>query len=257
MTELRFEEIENGAVARRGGEEAARLTGRLGDDAFGRHAWIDWSGEPGLLPQLYALAAEPWVRDDRRAHYVEVRADDAAAVETWFGLAFGRQQVYAERPTAGAEPYDGPVVVRLGGPDDLDVAVSMADLIFRHHNGPPVWSSAAYDGTREEWDEFLREPQTTYFLAELDGVPVAHLALRDRAERPDDEVYLAIGATRAEARGRGAMRALTAAALAWAEEHGYRVCETDWRSTNPQSSSFWTHRGFRPTRYRLHRLVGH
>lgn len=254
---MRFETIENGAVAFRGDEEVARLTGKVGDDVFGRHAWISWSGDPRLLPELYALAAAPWVDDDRRAHYTEVATDDTAAIETWFGLGFGRQQVYAERPTANAEGYEGPVEVRLGGPDDLDVAMSMAELIFRHHKGPPVWSSAAYDGTREEWDEFLREPQTTYFLAEIDGVPVAHLALYDRPERPGDEIYLAIGATKPEARRSGAMRALTAASLAWAAEHGYRVCETDWRSSNPQAAAFWTNRGFRPTRYRLHRLVGH
>jgi GNAT superfamily N-acetyltransferase len=261
MAQLRFEEIEHGAIAYRGESEIARLTGRLGDDVFGRHAWMTVQlaeGEqPDVLADLYRDAAPAWVADGYRAHYVEVRADDAAQVELWFGLAFGRQQVFAARPVTGAEPYEGPVQVRIGGPPDIEIAMSMADLIYRRHRESPVWSSAAFQADRAEWEEWLAEAETTYFVGELDARPVAHLALYDDPARPADEIYLAIAATLPDARGSGAMRALTAAAFAWAHEHGYRTCVTDWRSTNVESSRFWTHRGFRPTRYRLHRLVGH
>jgi hypothetical protein len=45
--------------------------------------------------------------------------------------------------------------------------------------------------------------------------------------------------------------------LAWAGDAGYHSVVTDWRSTNIQSSRAWTGLGFRPTFFRLHRLVGH
>jgi GNAT superfamily N-acetyltransferase len=261
MADLRFETIENGAVARRGRDEVARVTGRLGEGVFGRHAWIDWTladGEDaGVLADLYAIAGDPWVRDGRMPHYVDVPADRDDVIETWFGLCFGRQQVYAARRTAGGEPYEGPVRVRIGGPDDVDVAEEHGDLIFRRHGDAPVWASGLYDTTHDEWVEFLGEERSTYFVAEIRDRAVAHLLLYDKVETPRDETYLAIAATVPEARGAGAMRALTSAALAWAAQNGYVTCATDWRSTNIESSRFWTSRGFAPTSYRLHRLVGH
>ena len=261
MAALRVEKIEDGAVARRRDVEVARVTGRLGEGVFGHHAWIDWTLADGedaaVLAELYAIAADPWVSDGRMPHYVDVPADRDDVIEAWFGLCFGRQQVYAARRTAGAEPYEGPVHVRVGGPDDVDVAVTHGDLIFRRHGDAPVWASGIYDTTRDEWVEFLGEEQSTYFVAEIEGRAVAHLLLYDKDETPRDETYLAIAATLPEARGVGAMRALTAMALAWAERNGYTTCATDWRSTNIESSRFWTNRGFTPTSYRLHRLVGH
>ncbi len=64
-----------------------------------------------------------------------------------------------------------------------------------------------------------------------------------------------MAATRPEVRGRGVGLALFEAGMGWAHEHGYRRLSTDWRSTNPVASRFWTARGFRPVRYRLHRFV--
>jgi len=261
MVKPRFREIENGAAAHRGAVEVARVTGRLGEGVFGHHAWIDWTLADGedaaVLADLYALAADPWVRDGRMPHYVDVPADRDDVIETWFALCFGRQQVYAARATAGADTYEGPVHVRIGGPDDVDIAEEHGDLIYRRHGGAPVWASGIYDTTRDEWIEYLGEEESTYFVAQIGEHAVAHLLLYDDPETPRDETYLAIAATNPDARGSGAMLALTAAALRWANEHGYSTCATDWRSTNLESSRFWTNRGFQPTRYRLHRLVGH
>lgn len=257
MSELRFEEIENGAVAYRGGRVAARLAGELVDrPRVGLQAWITAEGEQPFYPDLYALAGARWVTAGYLAHQIVVDAADTAQLDLWYGLCFGRQQVYASRPVAGAERYEGPVRARAAGPDDLETALSLADLIRRHLLGPPVWSNVAladHDESRHDWAEFLAEPETAYFLAELDGETVGHLALHD--EHEPGAIYLEIAATRPEARGRGAMRALTAAALAWAEERGYERCDTDWRSTNLEAARFWTRRGFAPVRYRLHRYV--
>jgi hypothetical protein len=45
--------------------------------------------------------------------------------------------------------------------------------------------------------------------------------------------------------------------LGWAGEAGYRSVVTDWRVTNLLSSRAWPALGFRPSFFRLHRLVGH
>jgi ribosomal protein S18 acetylase RimI-like enzyme len=205
-----------------------------GDDEI----WFD-AGEW----ERYAELADEHVRAGRLAHFVLVDADDPA-LDRWVGLSFGRQQVYASAPV-GAPAYAGPVRVR---PGDLESALRFSAVLFDHLSGPPVWSfraPRAESEVRAEWEEFLAEPETTHLVAELDGRAVAHMALHGSS--------LEVAATLPEARGRGAMRALWAAA----QEHaaGERW-ETDWRATNLEADACWRRLGFRPTRYRLHRLVG-
>jgi GNAT superfamily N-acetyltransferase len=201
----------------------------------------------------YGRLCDPYVRAGRVAHYVEVAAADEAQLAAWFALGFGRQQVYASRPL---EPvaYEGPLTVR---PGEIETSLVLSGVLFDHLHGPPVWSGVAErpaEEVRRDWEEFLAEPLTAPFVAELDGEPVAHLVLAD--EGGPGATYLAVAATLPEARGRGAMRALASAAFAWALEQGYERCETDWRSTNLEAAACWTALGFAPTRYRLHRLVG-
>jgi GNAT superfamily N-acetyltransferase len=216
-----------------------------GDDEVWLHGPCD--------PAAYGRLCEPLVRDGRVAHYVEVDAEDEEQLELWYGLAFGRQQVYASRPI---EPiaYDGPVHVRRG---DIETALMLSAVMFDHLHGPPIWSSRPprpEAEVRAEWEEYLAEPTTANFVGELDGRVVAHMVLGDEGEPGATE--LAVAATLPDARGRGAIRALASAGFAWAAERGYGRCDTDWRSTNPEAARCWPALGFRPTRYRLHRLVG-
>jgi GNAT superfamily N-acetyltransferase len=245
----------DGAAAYRDGVEIARLHGELREPPrLYRQAWIEVEGERAAWPDLYALAGDAWVRAGYLAHQVVVDASDAEQLDLWYGLAFGRQQVYASQPLAPVTAPDGPVRVREG---TLDDALSLRSLIADHLHGPPVWSTFDDEPpgeAREAWAEYLAEPGTYYLVGELDGQPVAHLGLAGGDE--PGATYLPVGATVPEARGRGAMRALWAAAVGWALEQGYGRCDTDWRSTSLEAARCWTALGFRPTRYRLHRLVG-
>jgi len=56
-------------------------------------------------------------------------------------------------------------------------------------------------------------------------------------------------------RGDGTGLALSAHALNWAHEHGFRSMTTDWRTVNLLSSRFWPRRGLRPQYLRLYRAV--
>lgn len=198
--------------------------------------------------EAYGRLCDPLVREGRVAHYVEVAAGDAKQLDAWYGLGFGRQQVYASRAVTAPEPYEGPVRVRDG---DLETAVALGNVIREHQLGPPVWSNvppATKAELREGWGEFLSRPETTYLVAELDGRAVAHLWLGEGN-------YLHIGATLPEARGRGAMRALWSAAVHRLLAAGHATCDVDWRSANIEAARCWTALGFRPVRYRLHRYV--
>ncbi len=252
-----------GVEALRDGETAGRLAASLREDEVrGRHAWSalddQWlaAGEaPALFRDLYAAAARDWVEAGFLDHYVVVPADEAL-LAVWYSLSFAQQQVHAAlalRPVPSAEP-DG-FTTRLGGPEDLDLAMALAFVIYDHQAGPPTYAGVPAppeEEARASYAEYLADPAVTYFVAEREGEPLGHLIV-ERAS--DSEVELTVAATAPEARGLGVASALTDLALGWAYERGYRTVVTDWRSANLLAASFWTGRGFEPTAYRLFRRI--
>jgi len=260
----RFEEEGKvGAEAARDGHAAGRLLAALQEnDVRGRHAWsslddheLAGGEEPSLYRQLYAVAAEAWVEAGYLDHYVVVPAENAV-LAAWYSLSFAQQQVHgrlAVEPVEVSEPEG--FTVRIGGPEDLDLAMELAFVIFDHQAAAPTWAGApapAEEEARTSYAEYLAEDGVTYFVAERGKEPLGHLIL----ERVDEtETELSIAATLPAARGLGVGTALTTFALGWAWKQGYRTCITDWRSANLLAARFWTACGFEPTAYRLYRSI--
>jgi GNAT superfamily N-acetyltransferase len=263
-------ELRSTALEGKVGAEALRDGGPIGwllaslraDDVRGRHAWsaledhgVAAGESPELYRDLYAAAAPIWVDDGYLDHYVVVPID-SDVLDAWYSLSFAQQQVYAAQELRRFEPVEPKgFSLRQGGADDVDAAMSLAFTIFDHQAEGPTWAGApapTEDEARGSYAEYLADPGVAYFLAERDGKALGHLALE---RETDSTVYLSIAATVPEARGFGVGRALTEAALAWADERGYNTCVTDWRSANLEAARFWPARGFRPTAYRLFRSI--
>jgi ribosomal protein S18 acetylase RimI-like enzyme len=255
-----------GATALRDGRAVAFLAGVTREDEIrGPHAWVglgDWGRAPeepvDVLADLYAAVGGEWIRTGHVAHYVVVRAEDDAGLDTWFALGFGKEQVHARMPITGEPPktHSG-FSVRRGGPEDVERALDLADLIYREHEGGPVWSGLgvpAREDFREGWSETLAEDGIAYFVAEEEGRPLGHLLL---VPNEPGVVELKVAATLPAARGRGVGTSLTQHALSWAHAEGYEEVVSDWRSANLSASRFWPGRGFAPYAYRLHRMVSH
>jgi GNAT superfamily N-acetyltransferase len=263
--ELRAVETEGkvGAEAARGGRPAGRLVAALQENEVrGRHAWSSLDDHeiaereaPELYRTLYGLAAEAWVEAGYLDHYVVVSAEDAL-LAAWYSLSFAQQQVHARRtlePGDLSQPEG--FTIRIGGPEDIDIAMELAFVIFDHQASAPTWAGAPAppeDEARASYREYLAEDGVAYFIAQREEEPLGHLILERVA---DDETELTIAATVPAARGLGVGTALTRHALAWAWEQGYRACITDWRSANLLAGRFWPSMGFEPTAYRLFRPI--
>jgi GNAT superfamily N-acetyltransferase len=266
-----------GAVALRGEDLVGVMLGTIGvDPVRGRVAWsrYGWHAIAEDLPDggelyrdLYAAVSPAWVDGGHFEHLVVVPAADGAALAAFAALGFGHQQAHAVRETtADGSPVERPagVEIRRAGPGDLDLVLTLAEVISRHQAGSPTyqpslpeWRQSLADGYRET----LELPEATTILALRDGRAVGLALLH--AEAPDDtdalrptaDIYLEIAVTRPEERGAGIGLALTAEALRTAHELGARVCATDWRTSNLLSSRFWPRRGFRLVALRLARSV--
>jgi GNAT superfamily N-acetyltransferase len=252
----------SGAVALVDGEVAAYLIGRVTED----DCLVDFAGyaarDAELLRDLYTHVASRWVEDGHVRHRVHVPAFDSASIDAWFRLAFGLQLTFGVRETAVEMPPAGDVTVRLARKDDLADSVALARHLHEHQQLAPSFSArpeVPEDEYREGWKDTWQDPAYTYFVAEHDGRLVGHLVLY---RRPPNDLRIAVdnidlshAVTLSDARGRGIGTALTAHALTWAHETGYRSMTVDWREVNLLSSRFWPRRGFRPTFFRLYRHI--
>jgi GNAT superfamily N-acetyltransferase len=263
--ELRALESEGkiGAEAFRNGRLAGQLVADLQEtDVRGRHAWSSLGDhhlaegeDPAIYGELYAVAGGAWVEAGCLDHYVILPAEPAV-LAAWYSLSFAQQQVHGRRILRD-EPAPEPegFTLRIGGPDDIDIAMGLAFVIFDHQALAPTWAGAPApheEEARASYADYLAEDGVTYFVAERGEEPLGHLIL-ERVHQTETE--LTIAATVPGARGLGVGSTLTKAALGWAYEQGYRTCITDWRSANLLAARFWPSMGFEPTSYRLFRSI--
>jgi ribosomal protein S18 acetylase RimI-like enzyme len=273
-----------GVAAFAGERLAGFMLGTAKDDALrGRHAWIPLAGhglapdaEAGLGQDLYAALAARWAGAGYFNHFVLVPATDRAALDAWFGLGFGQEQVHAFLPLgsgagnhasgapAPGTPAPAGVEIRRASPDDLASLLDVADLISTHQALSPCFAAFLPEARLdwpEGWAELLADPKTDVWLA-LEAGRVLSFQAYVPAEpsdsnllEPEGCVLLEVAATRPEARGRRLNRLLTTHGLAAAEAAGYTCCLTDWRATNLLSSRFWPRQGFKPAVCRLSRRI--
>jgi GNAT superfamily N-acetyltransferase len=262
----------SGAVAIDDGQVVGYLIGAPKGDAlsmWGPNIWVESAGVAVQVGEtvrdLYAVAAAPWVEDGRLAHYVLVPSHDSALVDAFFRLGFGLQHVHAIRePLAGlTDP-----TVRRAREDDVPVLVTLDFELPAHQGRSPVFASGptfTHDEAVADAKESLELANYAIFVVERDGrvvgtsvgCPLTESSAHAGLSRPEDASFLGFAAVLPEARGTGAGRAAGEAVLIWSAEAGYRSVVTDWRAPNLLSSRTWPRLGFRPTFFRLHRLIGH
>lgn len=245
----------DGLVATRGDYAVAYLADETGDlwhPSFANHA----AREPEALRDLWAELAGA---SGRTRFSVAVPATDAELVDAWFRLAFGCQFVWAVREVAPADPIDFGGTVRAATRDDTEAIVDSEVLLHAYQQQTPSFSDHAVPPRDEIRADVWADDAFLPFVAELDGVVVGVLGLYRRPEGdlrvPPNNIDLAFAVTMPEVRGRGAGRALTAYAMSWAHEQGFRSMTVDYRTVNLLSSRFWPRRGFRPQYLRLYRAV--
>ncbi len=261
-----------GWAALRDGAVVAYMIGIAKSDAtWGRNVWVEPAGhaavEPGLVRQLYAVAADAWAREERFNQHVLVPAADEALVDAWFSLDFGQQHLHAvrENPPAsfGVVPRSE-LVIRRATRDDIPAVAELELVLPEHMRGAPVFSRLPLQPIEEIEAELAEDfDDYTIFVAEHKGriigdaiaVPLTKSPGNSSLIRPANAGFLGYAAVLSDARGLGAGRALGETVMAWSRDAGFDCVATDWRSTNIEADRSWRALGFRPTYRRLHRSI--
>lgn len=258
-----------GSVALRNGDVAAYMVASPKRYTNTGLTWmvVDFAGhavdgDPELVRDLYAAAAERWVEAGHTRHCAYVPASEPALVDAWFRLCFGASGITAARETEPQQVDGAGLVIRDGKPEDLEDSARLDGLMADSMRPGPSFSgmeAISHEDIVEDWRDTWEEDEFKHFVAEREGRIAGHILLYRRPAGdlriPDDSIDLAAASTESEARGTGVGRALTAHVIDWAHENGYRTMTTDWRMTNLLASRFWPRRGFRPTFLRMYRSI--
>lgn len=249
----------DGAVATRGGTVVAYVVATVGEE----RAEVGLAGcaafEPEAVRDLYAHLAQDWPNQ----HQAMIPASDEALIDPWFRVAFGCQFMTAVRDATPVPPAEFAGQIRPSTPADLKAVAGFDRLLWTHLSASPSFSGMDVDAKdfESEWSDLWDEAEDfpLHAIAELDGRVAGHILLYHRPTGdlriPDESIDLAHAATLEDVRGAGVGLALTAYAINWAHEQGYRSITTDWRSPNLEASRFWPRRGWRPTFYRMFRAI--
>jgi len=160
----------------------------------------------------------------------------------------------AER--ASARPVPADIVIRKGGPADIDAVTSLGIALVRYDDyfGSVIERQDTEENLRRDSAQLLGEPEPWAWLAERDGVAIGMLAgLRPQASTwiaPMTSMapvaYLQQGFVLATERGGGIGAMLTAAFHVELAKAGVAVALLHYSQVNPLSAPFWSQQGYRP-----------
>src|SRR5579863_677830 len=124
-----------------------------------------------LYREMYAALAETLVAHGCFRHSISGAVCDQDAVDAWFGLGFGIDQVLGSRALAHLESPRPDLIVRRANPADIDALLELNIEGLLHHVGSPSFLPAylAVASVRRDLMEAIGDPGRAVWLAEQEG----------------------------------------------------------------------------------------
>jgi GNAT superfamily N-acetyltransferase len=215
---------------------------------------------PRIYEQMYTHLSASWVADGCFTHLISLLANDREGLEGWHWLGFGMIAADAVRDLQPAPGRETDVEIRRAGLQDLDQVKTLHEALSQYMAAPPIFLADTRERARDEYEEWLQNPDKAIWLAFHGMEAVAYMrqgpASDDASTIIYDEKTTSItGAfTRERTRGEGIGTALLNRSLAWARAKGYERCAVDFEPMNPLATRFWL-RHFQPVCYAVIRHV--
>ena len=149
------------------------------------------------------------------------------------------------------------LTVRRGNENDFETALAF-DALIDVAQGVDLESLSEAERliNQRQLHDTLSDPETHYYLLEIDGAPVAQCVtfpLPELRGTYDQTIYVSDVAVTPELRGRGYGQYIVRTALHDAVAASFTHAEVRWRITNQLAARTWRALGFRPTYAQLRR----
>jgi GNAT superfamily N-acetyltransferase len=221
--------------------------------------------EYDVYREMYSALAEHFVAAGYFDHMVYLAPSDAAALDAFHSLGFGRALTAAIR---GVDPAPASPAARVdlhhAAAEDAEVVHGLNDELMEHHARSPIFwphMSETDAASREFQSDLLKDPKTNaHVVAYENGRPLGMNSFMapfwlSPLVAPEKTVYLYQGVVSQGARGGGVGSAILAEGVAWAREQGYEHIGLHFASPNISGARFWQSNGFKPVEHRLVRHI--
>lgn len=155
------------------------------------------------------------------------------------------------------------VHIRPATPADLSHVVELRMALLHEHGANPVYARLRADAperARRMFAAQLTSPNERIFLAEADGRVIGIIRCVESTSSPLLEParygYISSAYVRPEARRRGALRSLVAAARSWCAERGLDEARLHSVADDPASNLAWDALGFEVVEHMRRSTVG-
>jgi GNAT superfamily N-acetyltransferase len=232
----------------------------LGYGAYAARAGMEYD----VYREIYAALADEFVRRGIFDHAINVPATDAATIDAFNSLGFGRTMACASRGVDPVERSTASIDVHQAGGEDYPVIEALSEELTLHHAKSPIFNP------------FVREsdPASHEFIKGLlnDAEANAHWVGYDNGRPlgmntfmqpfflspmtvPEKTIYLFLGVVTGDARMGGVGSAILSQGVTWAREKGYNNVALHFATANLSGAKFWQSSGFKPVEFGMRRHI--
>lgn len=206
---------------------------------------------------MYAAIAGRLVAAGCTYHSLPLLTSDPGAIDTFFELEFGVDQITGAAPIGVAGVASATKVdVRMATGADIDDLVRLAVELTKFHSRAPMFHAALLDvpTIRQSLIRAIDDHPAAVLVAD-DGERLLGVTEAQAANVYAASVKIGMNVVTEAARSDGVGTAMLDFLFRWAARSAYQYCTVNWTSSNLISDAFYRSRGFTPMRHRLHRRI--
>jgi GNAT superfamily N-acetyltransferase len=233
--------------------------------SFGYATYATRAGnEYDAVREMYRVLADQFVRRGIFDHATAVHAGDAATLDAFSSLGFGRQMCCAIRGVAPVERAAATIEVHMAGPEDQSVIDALSEELILHHAKSPIFNPYPRESDEAAHAfvaNLLQDPEANaHWVGYENGRPVGMNTFMQPfflspMTVPEKCIYLFQGVVTEDARQGGIGSAILARGVEWAREQGYQHIALHFATANVSGAKFWQSSGFQPVEYGMRRHI--
>jgi len=259
-------DLGTGVVALQDGRVAGFLVGfvaTLFDGLAGVYV-PEWGhatgGDPTLYGPMYRSASAGWAAGGAATHAITLFTEDHGALDSWFGLGFGKHLIDGVRRVVACAPGAEGIEIRLADQGDLAAAAAMEAATAAHLSSAPVFLDRS-PSDEESLMARLTDPERPVMVAVTEGRVIGWvtaspsndvpLSMRRRVPMSIDGAYVC-----PEFRRGGIAASLVDALVDLVSGQGAEIIAVDYETANLEAAAFWPRCGFEPVLISVARTIG-
>ena len=214
--------------------------------------------------EMYMALAEQFVRRGIFEHSVNLPARDAATIDAFNSLGFGRTQCCAVRDVDPVSGVTSSPELHQAAAEDYAEIERLAEQLTLHHTRSPIFNPylrESDDANHGFVKGLLQDPKANaHWVAYENGRALGMNTFMQPfflspMTVPEKTIYLFLGVVDEDARQGGIGTAILSRGVQWARDEQYHHIALHFATANVSGAKFWQGQGFKPVDFGMRRRI--